>query len=196
MRTNTTLLLLLTITAATGCVGPEGGQTPTGEAPLAVDVAENMGRFAFDDAPIFEDGLPAYGNGFITQGYLYPIGFLDGEDGVRPDGTPTFPEAVIGLWTCRGVFVGDGAHTATGPMVITTQTFELFDAPGYDPSQSGRSDLLVTEGMEVLDPTASLVRAVTGGTGAYRSARGEATQQFLGLNRTGGVNLRIELDLD
>ncbi|HZA22612.1 MAG TPA: hypothetical protein VFA32_08420, partial [Dehalococcoidia bacterium] len=38
---------------------------------LKFDVAEDATRFVFDEAPVFDDGLPAYGNAFVTSGYLY-----------------------------------------------------------------------------------------------------------------------------
>ncbi len=193
------LALALAAVAATACTesaadpdSVEGASTPL---PAGVDIAENMARFAFDAEPVFDDGLPAYGNAFITQGYLYPEGYLDGNIGVLADGAPADPDAVIGTWTCRGYFVGDGAHTTVGPMVITTQLFDFYDEPGYDPAKSPGSRSLITEGYEVLDPTVQVPRAITGGTGAHTAARGtQATQTFLGLNITEGVNLRMELE--
>ena len=35
--------------------------------------------------------MPAYGNPFVTEGYLYPSGTLGGSNGVLPDGRPEFP---------------------------------------------------------------------------------------------------------
>ena len=43
---------------------------------MEVDIAENGRRFVFDEAPVFDDGMPAYGNPFVTQGYIYPAGTL------------------------------------------------------------------------------------------------------------------------
>ena len=163
--------------------------------PAEVDVSENMTRFIFDDAPVFEDdGFPAYGNWFVTEGYVYPGGYLDGEAGVAPDGSPANPDAVIGTWTCRGVFVGDGAHTAAGPAVITTQYFDLYDEPGYDPAKAGGGMAIITEGFESMDFGKELPRAITGGTGPYAAAEGEALQTFLGFNELEGVALRIRFE--
>ena len=38
------------------------------------EVAEDATRFAFDDEPVFDDGMPGYGNPFVTQGYIYEAG--------------------------------------------------------------------------------------------------------------------------
>jgi hypothetical protein len=39
------------------------------------------------------------------------------------------------------------------------------------------------------------VRVVTGGTGSFAGYVGEQRQQFLGFNKTGGVNLRVTISL-
>jgi hypothetical protein len=161
---------------------------------LALDVSENMaplpqGRFAFAKDPVHPDGLPAYGNPFITAGYIYPAGTLDGgASGVNPDGSPEFPDRVIGEWVCRGYFVGDGAKTTSGPMVITTQLYSFGDEYG--------ESTIVLEGYELADVGKPIARAITGGTGAYRLERGEAKQTMLGLNATEGVKLRVEINLE
>ena len=98
--------------------------------PLAgFDVAEDITRFVFAPAPVFDDGMPAYGNAFVTQGYIYPAGTLDGGvEGTLANGDPAFPDRVIGEWTCDGYFVGDGMRTETGAIVITRQVYR-FDEP-------------------------------------------------------------------
>lgn len=149
------------------------------------DVAENASRFVFDEAPVFDDGLPAYGNPFITEGYIYPYGFLDDHEGVLPNGDPAFPDQVIGRWTCRGWFVGDGARTESGSWVITTQL--------YDFGAQAGNVTLITEGYELVDPNTPVKRSITGGTGPFRNARGEGEQVLLGFNQAEGVNLRFKL---
>lgn len=126
--------------------------------------------------------MPAYGNGFITQGYIYPEGFLDQQPGVDADGNPTRPDLVLGEWTCRGFFIGDGAYTESGVIVVSTQLFDCYAEPGWDPAvdKSPGNRTLVTEGVERIDVNLAFKRAVTGGTGPYAGARGEAVQQFLG----------------
>jgi hypothetical protein len=161
---------------------------------LAFDIAENGLKFVFDETPVHaDDGLPAYGGEFVTQGYIYPAGTLTCDDngcnGVNDDGTPEFPDKVISEWTCWSFHVGDGAHTATGPIVVTTQLYSLGDAPG--------SKTIVTTGYELADQYLPFLRAIVGGTGPYAPARGEQTQTFLGFNNTdvrnSGVVLRVEL---
>jgi hypothetical protein len=79
---------------------------------IRFDVAENARRFVFDETPLFPDGAPAYGNEFVTEGYIYPAGTLNSTNGVNEDGSPEFPDQVIGRWVCRGWHVGEGAKTA------------------------------------------------------------------------------------
>jgi hypothetical protein len=202
-RKSTALIALLALALAGLVLIPAGGsaadpvaplweiglavQEVPGEGTLAFDVAEDMSRFAFAEQPVHEDGMPAYGNPFITQGYIYPAGTLNGANGVNPDGSPEFPAKVLGEWTCRGWFVGDGAHSKTGPMVITTQLYSFGGAHG--------KNMLVSEGYELADVGVAIERAITGGTGEHVGARGEARQIFLGFNATEGVNLTVEIDL-
>jgi hypothetical protein len=154
---------------------------------IKFDVAENVTKFAFDEAPVHEDGLPAYGNPFITQGYIYPEGTLNGSNGVLPDGSPEFPEKVIGEWICRGWFIGDGAHTTSGPMVVTSQIYQLGGDYG---------DVTITsEGYESSEINKEIKRAITGGTGQYQTANGEVTQELLGFTEQMGVNLRFTLEI-
>ena len=155
---------------------------------LQYDIAEIGTRFVYDEAPVFEDDFPAYGNPFITEGYIYAAGTLGESDGVLPNGEPEFPDQVLGKWVCRGYFIGDGAHTTTGPWVITTQVFDLGDAPG--------EQTIVTEGFELSDIGVAGDRAITGGTGHYSRARGQMMQTLIGFNETMGVNLQVELNVN
>ena len=133
---------------------------------IKFDVAEDATRFIFDNEPVDEDGFPAYGNSFITQGYIYPFGTLEGTNGVMTDGQPKFPDKVMGTWTCRGRFIGDGFKTTTGPVVIKTQFYDLGHKPG--------KKTLVSEGFELMDIGRAVKRAITGGTGRYKNAGGES----------------------
>ncbi|WP_199910707.1 hypothetical protein [Loktanella sp. Alg231-35] len=147
------------------------------------DVAEDISRFAFAEAPVFDDGMPAYGNAFITQGYVYPAGTLDGGlEGTLPNGKPAFPDFVIGTWTCDGYLVGDGMRTESGTIVITRQIIQFTDG-----------DLLITHGPELADVDVAVTRAVTGGTGDYADAPAEISQVMLGMSDGYGVRLQIEL---
>ena len=158
-------------------------QAMAGDTPMSFDVAEDMSRFVFAPAPVFDDGMPAYGNAFITQGYIYEDGTLDsGVEGTLPDGSPAFPDKVIGRWTCDGYFVGDGMRTQTGAIVITRQVFE-FD----------NGDILINQGTELVDVNVKAPRVITGGTGAFAGMSGEMTQVLLGMSDGYGVRLLIDV---
>ena len=154
---------------------------------FTVDIAENGTRFVFDETPVFPDGLPAYGNEFITEGYIYPAGTLNGTNGVNADGSPEFPHLVIGRWTCRGWFTGDGAHSTTGPWVITHQYLD------FDKTYGNTS--ITSDGFELVDLYIPVKRAITGGTGIYAKSRGDASQVLLGFNETFGVVLRVRFNI-
>ncbi|SPH17828.1 hypothetical protein DEA8626_01355 [Defluviimonas aquaemixtae] len=150
----------------------------------AFDVAEDHTRFIFAAQPVFDDGLPAFGNAFVTQGYIYPAGTLDGGvEGVNPDGSPVWPDKVIGTWTCDGYFVGDGMHTTTGPVVITRQIFQFEDG-----------DLLISQGPELVDEGVPVLRAITGGTGDYAGIEEPLRQVMLGMSEGMGVRLQFTID--
>lgn len=152
---------------------------------LRFDVSENAKRFIFDETPLHADGTPAYGNEFVTEGYIYPFGTLNGTNGVNADGSPEFPDKVIGRWICRGWHTGEGAKTVTGPWVVTHQVYDL----GVKPGQS----MLVSDGLELVDINEPILRAISGGTGQFSQARGEMRQVMIGFNQLNGVNLRIEI---
>ncbi len=158
-----------------------------------IEVAEDGTRFVSDEAPVFdEDGFPAYGAAFVTQGYIYPAGTItcvnNDCNGVNPDGSPEFPDLVMGEWTCWGYHVGDGAHTLTGPIVVTNQLFSFGEEFG--------DVMLTTTGYELADFDTSFRRAITGGTGPFAKARGEMVQTVLGFDGDPfGVSLGFELDV-
>ena len=175
MKLNTFLLAAMIATTPLAAMA--------GEPLAAFDVAEDLSRFLYANAPVFEDGMPAYGNAFITQGYLYPAGTLDGSvEGTLPNGDPAFPELVIGEWTCDGYFVGDGMRTETGAMVMTRQIYRF-----------NNGDLLISHGPELADPGVTVTRAVTGGTGDYADVPAAINQMLLGMTDGYGVRLQIEL---
>ena len=182
-------------------LGQDGDNAPAAAAPAAtvghvttLEVAEDFTRLVADEAPVFEeDGFPAYGNPFITQGYLYPEGTLTCEEGtcngVLEDGSPEFPDKVIGEWTCWGYHIGDGMHTESGPVVVTTQLFN------FGSTDTAGAETLVSMGYERMDTSIPFLRAVTGGTGRYYAASGEQIQSFLGFNGIDGVSLQVSFDL-
>lgn len=199
-RIHTVSLLTIALLVAAGCEDDSAGMQASGftgdggrlaAGPVGFDVSENMDRFSFDEAPVFDDGTPAYGNAFVTQGYIYPLGFLDTHEGTNEDGSPTHPNKVIGLWTCRGHFIGKGAQTKTGPWVITTQLYDFFESPGYAADKASGHHNLVSEGYEIADFDKPIRRSITGGTGLAKQSGSEIEQVLLGFNASEGVNLRL-----
>jgi hypothetical protein len=150
---------------------------------MQIEVAEDGNRFFFDDLNLHDDGMPAYGSAFVTQGYIYPAGTLSGSNGVLDDGSPEFPELVLGEWTCYGWMIGDGAHTTTGKWVVSTQIYEFNDG-----------STIITNGVELADIGVEGVRAISGGTGAYRAIIGEQMQTLNGFTDTMGVNLSVTFE--
>jgi hypothetical protein len=186
--------LALLATAAGGVsIASASGSERHRPRTVEVDIAEDGTRFVIDETPVFDDGFPAYGNPFVTQGYIYPAGTLTDSNGVNPDGSPEFPDKVIGEWSCQGYFIADGAHTTEGSWVFTTQLFAFGDDP-----DTGAETIVVT-GYEGAEPGAIVTGAITGGTGRYATARGEAEQELLGMNNpelpTMGINKTVELEL-
>jgi hypothetical protein len=193
-----------TITLATlaGCLYTvvAGAATVSAQETLNMEVAEIGSRYVLD----LGQAQPVRGTTFVTEGYLYADGTLtcDGGacDGVVYDAegnpAPEFPDQVVGTWTCYGTFVGD-ATTTSGPLVVTTQYYDLGDGYG--------ADMIVTTGWELADVGVPVDRAIIGGTGDHASASGIQTQTLLGFNNgstvigdapVAGVGLSVELVTD
>jgi hypothetical protein len=185
------LAALAAVPAATAGGGAEEGQT--------LEVAEIGSRYVLDLAE--GQTQPVRGTTFITEGYLYPEGTLtcneDACDGVVYDAdgvpSPEFPDKVVGMWTCYGTTLEEGAVTS-GPNVASTQLYELGESPG--------ADTVVSIGLELADVAVPIQRAITGGTGEHAGANGVLTQTLLGFNNAEtmvgdtpavGVVLRVEL---
>src|SRR3712207_7801 len=100
------LALIGAVAIGIGAAQATGWSTASTEV-VQFDVAEDMSRFVFDKSVTHTDGMPKHGSAFITQGYIYPYGTLNGSNGVLANGKPEFPTKVIGEWTCRGWFVGE-----------------------------------------------------------------------------------------
>jgi hypothetical protein len=145
---------------------------------------------------------PYYGSPFVVKGVIYPKGTLAANCdpavspcGLLPDGQPEFPDKVIGTWYCRGWFVGEGGDgdvggifTPSGPFVATTQIYDLnLQHPG--------TKMLISDGIELIDLLTPFQRAITGGTGPFKDARGQVTQTALGKNATGLFNFHFQFDL-
>jgi|GEM_PF-2434169 len=148
------------------------------DAPMAFDVAEDHTRIHMAAAPVHENGMPAHGNAFVSQGYIYPEGTLaEGTVGVLKDGSPAFPDLVLGTWTCDGYFVGEGGNATTGVWIISRQTFAFKDGA-----------TVVTQGTEIADVGQPNLRPVTGATGDFAKIEGGLIQTTLGFNDFWGLS--------
>ncbi len=153
-----------------------------GDTVMRFDVAEDHTRFAFDEEPVHDDGMPAYGNPFVTQGYIYPAGTLDDAEGVKENGEPAFPDKVLGTWTCSGWFVANGAHTEEGTWLVSRQVYHFAESDA----------VLISQGPEYADIGETRQRPITGATGSYSGA-GTIEQTLLGFHAHGGVNIRFNI---
>ncbi len=153
---------------------------------LRFDVAEDATRFAWAGEPELADGRPVERTPFVSQGYIYPEDTLTGADGVLADGSPEFPDRVLGEWSCYGWYLGGPARAGTAPW-LTTHLFNFGGAWG--------EATLVSDGYSIDDLGVTLERAITGGTGPYEGARGVQRETNLGFNPTEGLNFRYELRL-
>jgi len=84
--------------------------------------------------------------------------------------------------------INDAGHATGGVWVFSNQFFQYGDEPG--------AETLITQGYELADIDVAIARAITGGTGEYKTARGESSQTLLGLNASEGVNLRVEIAVE
>ena len=182
-----TALLLSFVSGAAALTSAPQSQKDGPSYVREIDMAMDGSRFFFE-GETNENGAPAIGTPFVTSGYLYPGDTFEtyGElSGVLPDGSPEFPELVLGTWICRGWHLLDG-DAPTGPVVATTQIFE------FNSSQPG-AQTLITDGIELADFGVPFSRAITGGSGMLRrvddpNASCEQTYVGAGVNVSGGFN--------
>lgn len=172
--------------------GADDNDRRSNQREISFDVAENGTRFKFDAEPVFDDGMPAYGNDFVTEGLIFEEGALDNSLGFDAQGNvlEEVADKVIGEWKCLGYMIGDGAHTQSGEWVVSTQTYRLYG----DDGRGANDDLLVSTGTENV-PGEPVVRAVTGGTGRYSTARGEVHQLTTGFGENMGVLAEFTIEL-
>ncbi len=155
------------------------------DALTAFDVAEDHTRISMAAEPVHENGMPAHGNAFVSQGYIYPEGTLaDGTVGVLEDGSPAFPDLVLGTWTCDGFFVGEGGNATTGVWIISRQTFAFNDGATF-----------VTQGTEIADIGRPNLRPVTGATGDYAKIDGGLIQTTLGFTDFWGLSATYSFEV-
>lgn len=176
-----TLALIGALTASPGAVAGDMAHA-LGKKPLTFDIAMNGFSFSFEGAAN-SNGFPADGTPFVIRGYIYPGGTFARHgkaSGVLPDGSPEFPDRVLGTWYCRGWHLQDG-DALTGPVVATTQIFEL------DARVAG-SQTLVTDGIELADFDVWFERTTTGGTGRFARRDLRVRQVYLDFNATSSFN--------
>jgi hypothetical protein len=138
----------------------------------------------------------------MQEGFIYKAGTLAkhcaGGDGcgLNPDGTPQFPDAVLGKWTCYGSFVA----RARPPPRAHGCTRRRSSSSGRSRSSrtcfSPGEHTLLSVGPEPVDLGAPFSRAISGGTGKFRSALGELVQTKIGFNPTTCENFTFEFELD
>lgn len=171
------ILSMLAILASTGMAYAQ-------EPLMAFDVAEDHTRIFMAADPVHENGMPAHGNAFVSQGYIYPAGTLsDQTKGVNQDGSPAFPGLVLGTWTCDGYFVGEGGNATSGVWVISRQVFEFNDG-----------DTVITQGPEIADIGKENLRPVTGSTGEFVGIEGGLVQTTLGFNEFMAINATFKFE--
>jgi hypothetical protein len=146
---------------------------------FTVDVAEDMNLFVEPRVPVGTE--PLRGSFFVTEGKIFPAYTIPTTGGDQFD--PQKAMGAIGTWFCKGTFLVSGSvFDKSAQAVLSDQLYLLTD--------DKRS--IATTGLE---GAGEAVRAVIGGTGPYAGYTGEQTQQFLGFNKTGGVNLRVTVRL-
>lgn len=121
------------------------------------------------------------GDQFIVEGYIYPAGTTDGSNGINADGTPEFPDQLLGLWTCNGWFATLRDESITPVSARTWQTFE------FDLVNVG-NNMISTHGFEQLQLSSVMTRPVSAASGVFADKGGVQTQSIIGINPTGGPN--------
>lgn len=144
---------------------------------FTIDVAEDMDKYVEHRTTTGEE--PVRGSQFVTEGNIYPAGTITGQ-GEEFD--PNMPGSQ-GTWFCKGVFLVKGSEFDQSPRAVVSDQVYLLRSDQHSISTTG------------VEGNGTAVRAVTGGTGAYAGYIGEQRQEFLGFNKTGGVNLRVTITL-
>jgi len=144
---------------------------------FTIDVAEDMDKYVEHRTAAGEE--PVRGSQFVTEGNIYPAGTIAGK-GEEFD--PNM-QGSQGTWFCKGVFLVRGSQFDQSPRAVLSDQIYLLPDDRHSIATTG------AEG------NGTAMRVVTGGTGAFTGYVGEQRQQFLGFNKTGGVNLRVTITL-
>jgi hypothetical protein len=198
--------LALALVVAAGCNAAFADDRPSHrdrdrDRRFSVDVVADCNRFTSEGIG-HPSANPKFGDYFMQEGLIYKAGTLakhcpNGDGcGLNPDGSPQFPEAVIGKWTCFGSFVGKGAGTAQGTWVYTTQVYE-FNAQQIEPNVfAPGKHAIISQGPERNDLKTPWQRAVNGGYGKFQGALGEVVQTKIGFNPTTCENFTFDFTFE
>ena len=176
-------MVAFTLAAPAGAEDPFAAAGQTARTPTSVftiDVAEDLaGKFV----PTFvkpEHTQPERGSFFVTEGRVFPAGTIAG------DGADFDPNRSghVGVWICRGTHLVAASDIPAAALWVSTAQLFILGRQG--------KEQLTTEGIE---GKGTVTRIVTGGAGNFNGFIGEQRQEFLGFNKTGGVNLRVTFTL-
>jgi hypothetical protein len=176
------ILALLSVAALSASLQLAAAQMSTNSPErieFMVDVAEDMDLFREPRVPIGTE--PLRGSFFITEGKIYPAGTIPSVNSTAFN--PKTTAGAIGTWFCKGTFLVSGSEFDKSPKAVLSDQLYLLSTDKQSIATTG------VEGNGVA------VRPVLGGTGPYAGYTGEQTQEFLGFNATGGVNLRVTTKL-
>ena len=169
---------VLAVTTGTAANGQMNSNSPE-RIEFTIDVAEDMNLFVEPRVPIGTE--PLRGSFFITEGKIFRAGTIPASNGEQFD--PATAAGAMGTWFCKGTFLVRGSEFDKSPLAVVSDQLYLL---------SNDRQSIATTGTEGAGET---VRPVIGGTGPYAGYTGEQRQQFLGFNKTGGVNLRVTIRL-
>lgn len=156
----------------------QAAKTPT--SIFTVDVAEDLAGKFVPTLVKPEHTQPERGSFFVTEGRVFPAGTIAG-DGADFD---PYSRGHVGVWICRGTHLVSASEIPAASLWVSTAQVFILGRQG--------KEQLTTEGIE---GKGTVTRIVTGGAGNFNGFIGEQRQEFLGFNKTGGVNLRVTFTL-
>lgn len=177
----TTLVMVLGVMTLAACQAVSAQPSPP--KALEIEVAEDINRFVIETDEFTPDGMPVHSAPFSTKGFVYPAGTINGTNGVLADGTPEFPEQVIGEWICYGWMLVDAEG---GLEIVSTQIFTFEGEAG--------NGMITTHGFEIMEVGVPIQRTISGGTGDFAKVS-DQTQELMGMTDQMAVNLGITFDL-
>jgi hypothetical protein len=139
-----------------------------------------------------------YGDAILIRGYLYPEGTwaangcVDRNCGANPGGGPEYHREQIGVITCTGNFTSDPFAAFGQSPVPFGQEVGLFF---LNLNFGDGSNMLELRGRTLLgfDGSHPAPFSITGGTGIFKNARGEALEIMIRPNGSRAFNFVIDL---